>query len=777
MSIHEAVLAGCTPEPLMGYLKALGVLRLVAEQKDRNAQGYWRDGVFVLRSSLDQAAIVNFFRTEYSPTPIVAPWNAGSGFYLKWDDKKKSFKERDVVAAIDGIEQSKSKRLQPYRSAITAVKQNLRTLANPMDLTEALAGKTKAEKKEFLDAILVFAVDGATMCLGKGGKDAFLATLRSSILDDSSLHWIDVALALTIGRKKNRHEAPLLGSGGNVGNSDFSAMFAQMITTSMDLDSGLVSAESGGQLAASVYGRPVVVQCFSVGQFDPGKAGGANQTQGLESQPQMNPWDFILMCEGALLMSGAIARRTETGPAGASFPFTVRASAIGFGSAGPGNARGEMWAPIWTAPVGIIEIGELFKQGRADVAGKPARDGIGFARAVSSLGTDQGIEGFIRYGYQERLGQSYLANSLGSFEVHARPDVDLLREADSWLDRFRSAASADKVPPRFTRSLRAIESAIFEYCQYGGTSRFANILCSLGRAERELATGEKFREDKYLRPLVGLSPQWIQAGCDDSVEFELALALSGIFDAERKVGPLRANLESVIVGSDKHNKVFAKWAEKDKAVVWSGADLSANLASVLTRRLVDANRKGCKSLPLVSRRSASLEAITSFIAGNVDEEKLDALLWGLMLIDQMKPLPSLQHWRGEGSPPLSRAYMLLKLLFLPFPVGTRDGGVVVKSEPSVLPLLRAGHVGDACALAARRLRASGLVPLPNRTGRRTVRDADWKDAEGTLDPYRLGAALLFPVDRYDVNERLAALVLRRDEQPELAVHADGGKDR
>ena len=30
MSTHEIVLTGCTPEPLMSYLKALGVLRLVA---------------------------------------------------------------------------------------------------------------------------------------------------------------------------------------------------------------------------------------------------------------------------------------------------------------------------------------------------------------------------------------------------------------------------------------------------------------------------------------------------------------------------------------------------------------------------------------------------------------------------------------------------------------------------------------------------------------------------------------------------------------------------
>jgi CRISPR-associated protein Csx17 len=161
----------------------------------------------------------------------------------------------------------------------------------------------------------------------------------------------------------------------------------------------------------------------------------------------------------------------------------------------------------------------------------------------------------------------------------------------------------------------------------------------------------------------------------------------------------------------------------------------------------------------------------------VDEEKTEALLWGLMLIDQTKPLPSVPHWRSEDCPPLPRSYALFKLLFLPFPIAAGEGDVVVRCEAGVLPLLRAGRIGDACSIAARRLRASGLVPLPHRTGRRTVRDNDWNGAEGTVDPRRLGAALLFPVDKYDVNERLAALVLRRGEQPIMAVLADGGKDR
>ena len=42
----EIMLHGCAPEPLMSYLKALGVLRLVAEQADSEAKGAWRAVLF-----------------------------------------------------------------------------------------------------------------------------------------------------------------------------------------------------------------------------------------------------------------------------------------------------------------------------------------------------------------------------------------------------------------------------------------------------------------------------------------------------------------------------------------------------------------------------------------------------------------------------------------------------------------------------------------------------------------------------------------------------------
>ncbi|MBI3798635.1 MAG: type I-U CRISPR-associated protein Csx17, partial [Deltaproteobacteria bacterium] len=106
----ELILSGCTPEPLMSYLKALGILRLVTEQADPEARGAWRAGVFVLASQFDESALMKFFLEEYSPTPIAAPWAGGSGFF-----------GQDNRQAVDAIVASPLPRMQDYRALIEQV--------------------------------------------------------------------------------------------------------------------------------------------------------------------------------------------------------------------------------------------------------------------------------------------------------------------------------------------------------------------------------------------------------------------------------------------------------------------------------------------------------------------------------------------------------------------------------------------------------------------------------------------------------------------------------
>lgn len=740
--MSELPLLGCTPEPLMNYLKALGILRLVAEQADLAARGAWRDGVFELRSKFDRAALEGFFLNDYCPTPIVAPWAGGSGFFA-----------RDNRQAVDALAHSKTPRLEAYRDIIGRVRAILRE--------ERIKDKPSGEDKERL-----------VRRYRRGLPDLFLP-------------WIDAAMAI---QAEGQGFAPILGTGGNDGRLDFTLNFMQRLVT-LGIPSAKPAASAPDWLRQALWGeRTNGLLKAAVGQFAPGSVGGPNATQGMEGSSRVNPWDFVLMLEGTPLLASGVSRRLGIECRDrALFPFTVRAAAVGLGCESESEeARGEIWLPIWRSYATLAELKALFAEGRAEIAGRPALNAVDFARAVASLGVDRGIRSFARFGFLKRSGKAYLAPALGAFAVERREPVDLLRQTDAWLDRFRGASANPNAPGRFSAALRRIERTIFDYCRYGGTPLFSEILCALGAAERELAVREgNISGDDACRPLGRLSPDWLAEAHDQSVEFELALSLAGIYDRENKLGPLRANLEPF-----DWRRPYPDWAEKNRTAVWNSADLTANLAAVLERRLLDGEREGCQNLPLSFKRAANLKAVSAFIARDrVDDRRLEELLWGLTLVDHRQDYPEVARVRPDA-PPLPRAYALLKLLFLPGPlVRERDehgraiwrlasedkpGAVRIWPEPQILPMLRAGHVGQACAAAMRRLRASRFKPLPQRTGGGRNRDDAWADAH-RVDPKRLAAALLFPVDSAAIN-RLIQLVTRRDEELEPVTQAEGDKE-
>jgi len=750
---HDLELCGCTPEPLMAYLKALGVLRLVSEQADPEARGGWWNDTFWLRSTYDRDRLTNFFLMKYQPTPIVAPWAGGSGFFKK-DNKK----------AVEALQESKTARVEAYRTVIQRVQSII-----------------DAEK------------------VGDKPRDAEKVRLIRRYrreLPDELVAWIDAAMVL---ETEGQRYAPILGTGGNDGRLDFTQNFMQRIVTLGFHSDSPPDADSATWLDTALFMSPSQLGSASVGQFAPGRAGGPNATQGMEGAASDNPWDFVFMLEGALLLGGTASKRLNTTDAGrAAFPFTVRTVAAGFDSSASkdeSESRGELWLPVWTDPATIAELRQLFGEGRADVSGRPVRDGIDFARAVATLGVDRGIVEFSRLAFLKRSGKAYLATSLGRFVVREQREADLLHQIDQWLDRFRSACSAD-APPRFGRALRAIDSAIFDFCRYGGKPLFQKILIALGRAERELALtpGRIGQSKRPSRPLAGLSADWIEAADDGSAEFAVARSLAFIQDQESKVGLLRANLEPVTIWYDSNErKQNAKWAEKDLAVVWIAADLPTNLANVLQRRMMDAGRAGCERLPLVSRFTTSLSTIAAFLAGDVDDERVERLIWGLMLVDPRRPddqtATPYRGSTGTPMPPLPREYALLKLLFLPRPLAVQrqgeswrwrlakpdEPGIAIRPEPRILPLIRAGRVGEACRIAAQRLRVSGLSPMPGSMPTGMMRDDNW--AERTIDrrsALRLAAALLIPIPSMSIN-RLVRLVSRDQSAAveTLALAAEG----
>ncbi len=717
---HVIELAGCTPEPLMSYLKALGILRLVSEQADPDARGCWRNEQFVLESRLNEDDLFDFFILRYAPTCILGPWAGGSGFFGK-----------DNTSAVEAIRGSQSVRTDSYRRAIGRAR-------------EILASEKITEKPS------------------ETVKAHLIRRYRREMPDDF-VQWMDAAMAL---QTEGQSFAPVLGTGGNDGRLDFTQNFMQRIVD-MKLHEDQPNSIVGPILRASLFGEPVRgLGKAAVGQFAPGRSGGPNATQGMEGGSTDNSWDFVLGLEGSLVLAGAAVRRMGVNSTDrAAFPFTVRSRAVGDAVSSEeetGAARGELWLPLWSRFASASEIDILFSEGRADLAGRPARDAVEFSRAVVGLGMDRGIESFCRYGLLKRSGKAFLAVAQERFKVPTdrREAADLLFQIDLWLNDFRRSCSARETPQRLKTALRRTESAVFDYCRHGRGADLQTVLIALGLAERELAvTGGQRGGKQICRPVPKLSAEWLRATNDGSPEFEIALALAGTHDAGNNLPPIRANLAPV-----KLDRKRWVWGEAGRSVVWKSAHLADNLVAVLERRLLDGGGKQSDQSPIDFRRGVRLDVVALFLGGSdyVDDRRIDELLWGLSFVDSSRgtelPFQSIAQ-----AAPLPRAYAMLKPLFLPrSPMRDRTGhwqyaqwasGSIV-SEPNLLPLLRAGRVAEACRIAVRRMRLNGLSPLLQ------ANPADMLCEVGVgLDPLRLAAALLLPL-RPDEIGTLLDLVTR-----------------
>ncbi len=194
MVSHDVNLPGCTPEPLMAYLKALGILRLVGEQKDGNARGWWKNDTFSLRSTLNKDDLAKFFLEEYKPTPIVVPWSGGDFFSVNWEGQPVTFLKTPTSSkAIEAILTTQTPRFDSYRSTLRACK--------------AALNQCGIDSKEKMG----------------DNKWTFIQTLRSICDDAGLIEWIDAAAVSTVEKF-----AALLGSGGGSdGNTHFSDNFMQ----------------------------------------------------------------------------------------------------------------------------------------------------------------------------------------------------------------------------------------------------------------------------------------------------------------------------------------------------------------------------------------------------------------------------------------------------------------------------------------------------------------------------------------------------------------------
>jgi CRISPR-associated protein Csx17 len=729
-------LSGCAPIPLAHYLKALGILRLVSEQKDATATGRWHRDQFVLESSLDRDGLMGFLLEEYRPTPVLSPWNGGSGFYYqeeKLNQKdpvtgkkiKTGIRNQETAATkvVDRILNSSDARLESYRTTIWQTKRLL------------------AQKR----LIAAPETTGAD-------KDELVLELRS-IWPDLAVEWLDCVAVLTSSREAKSKTGlkpsytTLLGSGANDGNADFTSNFMQRLMEIFDA----APEPAGKWLNASLFGEnnPGSRVKALAGQYAPGTAGGANSTSGFTSHFSINPWDFILLIEGTLFFAAAALKHHESSNDGSiAYPFCVTSSGAGYASGAPSDEHAdkapteEMWLPLWVNPCRNQELRAIFSEGRAQLRGRNARTGVDFAQAIGSLGTDAGISSFQRIGFFVRNGKSVFATPLTRITARKNAGVDLLSEADVWLDRFRRAATKDGAPSSARRALSILESRIIDLCISHTPERLLAVFIALGQCQAAAARSLKWasKPETYLPPLQGLRKAWLHPDLwkdpRTGTEFRLAAALASITGKFGKEWlPFRCHLEQVTSFVKDQETLAYRWADHlTNHVQWSAAPLPEVLNAILARRLILTEDPP----HFRSELWASLSDIKAFIEGETDDALLSDLLWSMSLINwrEKSGLPS--HPPQRVVPPT--LFAVLKLCFPPVQTERPEPILPVPAVPAIHRHAAKGNGTEAAALALRRLRASGYRPVL----RHLPVQGDYA--------CRTAAALLFPISNHTLEE-------------------------
>ena len=724
---NAILLGSCSTKSLSSYLKAFGVFRLLANPSncvrkaaaDSAVKGFWSKNLFSLHSSLDDEGLLRFFLEDYAPSPIIAPWNGGSGFFPS--DNKTAFNQ---LSKTDNI----AERFLPLQEAIQIAEMEIKN-----------RGLSESPKEQ--------------------QKFELISALRAAY-PEYALGWLDAVLAFHSSRLSF---PPLLGTGGNDGRLDFTNNFMQRLvcekTGLFDIRTGKAFPDTEKLLRNSLFGETSndLFKKVPIGQFSPGSVGGQNSTStGFEGSSSVNPWDFILTLEGTIMFAGAATRRHKsTTDSGASFPFMVKTVGSGHGSISGSDetkSRAEFWAPLWRRPASFEEIISLLKEGRAVLRGKNVRNGLDFARAASSLGINRGVECFERYGFLERSGKAYLSVSLGQRKVSTEiSDAALLIEdldAEGWLDRVRRfARKTDSSSAR--NAIRKLEDSLFKMTAADSNiSHFLqNTLVAIGDFVLWLARSEALLDEKPPPP-PRLSSEWIRKADDGTYEYRIASALASIGWRKGEI-PMAAHFAPVSL--DSISKRIREWDPQSnkRFCVLASADIISGLVAVLQRRLIEQNRRNLDDKPLHGTTQVNWQDISAFLSPDFNYARCKKILCGLVWAYPAGFLDPAVKNSVQTLPPFP--YAALKPIFTPDKY-LEEAGLLLPNNGMPVPCgivsqLRGNKVDNAVRMAFARARASGIDSPFNRGLSRMGTSRFVAGVSGNL----LAASMMIPLRKRDLN--------------------------
>ena len=749
-TVARRVLAGLRPEPLASYLAGLGLVRLVGEQSDPAATFAWSPDGLVIDTTV--ADVARWLTDEYVPTPVLSPWNGGSGFGPKDVEPKKR---------LTRLLADQSPRLAEFRTAVSAAEDVVRRAHSAGWIAED----------------------------GKGSDKRRVVQEFRNRCPDSLLPWIDACVVLAADKALF---PPLLGTGGNDGRLDFSTNFHEQLLV-------VLEASVTGRARSLARARDLLENTETerlagapVGQFDPAGAGGQGSSPFGAAASLVNPWEYVLLVEGALLFASGTSRRHQHAAGRAAMPFTVSYSPDGSVSGAEGEeSRGEVWVPVWSRSCTLAEISQLFGEARASWRGRPARRAVDFYAATRALGVARGVSEFVRYGLQQRNGLAFVAVPLDRVQVVDRPDVRLAARIEDWVSWIPRGNASRAVGA----AVRQFDAAHLRYARDGGTLPLRDLLAALTSLEQTVGRSGRAREQIPVRKAPGAA-EFLRVLADEQCA-ELRIAV-GIASCATRPGQARSaarSMRQILLPLDPGNpadRVHRDGHWRDAAVVpgFGIRPLLQVLADVLAWR----SRTAADEVASGESGGAAFRGVPTFrqgipvpaadlhalAGGLLDDTELDAWLRACLALDWRGVRPV---WAVPGPVPLMPTLALLHPLANGLAESKDSAAPPLALGPDWAVRLAAGQVEAVHVDALRRLRQAGWdgVPtLPVRAANGSL--AADRRAYGTalaaaLVPRCLGApalmgryfAIKIKADLADSSDEMSGVGLMEDTvTPELA---------
>lgn len=577
------------PTIAIGWLKAIGLLRL------SGAVGYWENDCFYLE--IDSAeSLVNDILNNYQPKPFVSPWNSYS-----------LFNKADGLEAVLACESDR----------YGLMREGYQELQNALQAVE-MEEQTSAQKKLTL-----------------------MADLPRRVENPYWHEWINAVGMLTQTQKGPRFLCnDLLGTGGNVGTTDFCTVYYKVCKQLWDLETGQPSPATEAYIRAAVLGEPLpdtlLLQALlghiypAADYFNDLAPSGASQADYLDNRERSsqlaNPVDLILYLEGAATFTGKAIARNEVGQEGdqeytlAVYPLLLE---VNSGSADTSDRTGrayEVWLPLWDRPLNSELFQKLAKSYLSFRLKHQIVDTLDMLNEISKKGTSLGIKRFSRFGLWKRKGK-------GEYLVHvgiATPgETDFAAELRAW----RLGARPENLPRESQAQynlLTAIQKTLYRLQQ--GNAEATTAIRLLGQLELLHSR----IQPKKIPPVPNLSETWIEATYEEYplFEVELAVALASTDLTHKKTGhsiPFRRFLSS------------ARYSPKKETWFWTddhNTKLKTASLEVLCLSLLKLWQEDSEYHPAYGWNYwASPDAIAAFIAERTNDQMILDLALGFALCE------------------------------------------------------------------------------------------------------------------------------------------------